>query len=171
VLSIGAAPVPAVDVPRAAAWWIDDAPDALPDDMIRVLPGADATNPTHALFEASWKVANASDRQGLRLEGPALAAMEKSERISAPVAPGTIQLPPDGHPIVLLGDAQTHGGYPRIGHVARVDLPRLAQLRPGDTVRFTLTTPTQAQVAWRTRRHALARLALMIERQLGRSPL
>ena len=47
-----------------------------------------------------------------------------------------MQLPPDGQPIVLLADAQTVGGYPRLGHVVAADLPRLAQLRPGDSLRF-----------------------------------
>lgn len=55
---------------------------------------------------------------------------------SAPVYPGSIQLPPDGHPFVLLADAQTTGGYPHIGQVLKSDLHQLGQLRPGDTVRF-----------------------------------
>jgi antagonist of KipI len=62
-----------------------------------------------------------------------------------PVAPGTIQIPPDGQPIVLLADAQTIGGYPQVAHVAAVDLPLLAQLRPGDTVRFRGITLAEAR--------------------------
>lgn len=163
VLPLGDAGIVEVDAPRIASWWIDDAPDAPLDGAIRLLPGADATQPMDALFPRSWRVATASDRQGIRLEGDALQPADARERISAAVAPGTVQLPPDGHPIVLLADAQTHGGYPRIGHVIRADLPRLAQLRPGDTLRFAPCTPAQAQAAWRAHRHALARLALMIE--------
>lgn len=161
-LPIGVGFAQRVDTLRTASWWIDDAPDAPPGAAIRVLSGADATVPVHALYEASWNVANASDRQGLRLEGPALTPVGTGERVSSPVAPGTIQLPPDGQPIVLLADAQTHGGYPCIGHVIRADLPRLAQLRPGDTLRFAPCTPVQAHDAWRRQRHLLARLAIAI---------
>jgi antagonist of KipI len=73
---------------------------------------------------------------GVRLQGEGLVRRTGRELASLPVAPGTIQVPPDGQPIVLLADAQTIGGYPHLAHVATVDLPLLAQLRPGDTVRF-----------------------------------
>jgi antagonist of KipI len=154
------------DAPRLASWWIEDAHDAPFGGAIRVLPGADDTNPEDSLFARTWRVAPASDRQGIRLDGDALQPADPRERISAPVAPGTIQVPPDGQPIVLLADAQTHGGYPRIGHVIRADLPRLAQLRPGDALRFAPCTPTHAQAAWRSHQHSVARLALMIEQRL-----
>jgi antagonist of KipI len=64
--------------------------------------------------------------------------------LSEAVAPGTIQVPPNGKPIVLLGDCQTVGGYPKIAHVITVDLPVAAQLRPGDEVRFQETTAAEA---------------------------
>lgn len=122
---------------RIQPWWIDPcALDSRAAAPIRVLPGSDATEPGDGLFETAWTVAPASDRQGLRLAGDPIAACDARERISEPVAPGTLQLPPDGNPIVLLADAQTHGGYPRIGHVVRADRGRLAQLRAGDCVRF-----------------------------------
>jgi len=155
-----------VDAPRIASWWIDDVHDAPSGGAIRVLPGGDDTNPPDGLFARTWRVASASDRQGLRLDGDVLQPADARERVSSPVAPGTIQLPSDGQPIVLLADAQTHGGYPRVGHVIRVDLPRLAQLRPGDALRFAPCTSTQAQAAWRSHRHSVARLALMIEQRL-----
>jgi len=157
-----------VEAPRIAPWWIDDARDAPPGSAIRVLPGADDTHPVAGLFARTWRVAHASDRQGIRLEGDALHAADARERVSAPVAPGTVQLPPDGQPIVLLADAQTHGGYPRIGHVIRADLPRLAQLRPGEALRIAPCTPAQAQAAWRSHQHAMARLALMLEHRRRR---
>jgi len=56
--------------------------------------------------------------------------------VSEGVAPGAVQVPPGGRPILLLGDCQTIGGYPKIAHVITIDLPVAAQLRPGDTVRF-----------------------------------
>ncbi|WP_133499989.1 biotin-dependent carboxyltransferase family protein [Cognatilysobacter terrigena] len=165
VIPVGLSDRPEVDAPQVALWWIDDAHDAPVDGCIRVLSGADATPPVDALFQSPWRVATQSDRQGLRLEGARIVVSDAGERISAPVTPGTVQLPPDGQPIVLLADAQTHGGYPRIGHVIRADLPRLAQLRPGDAVRFAPCAPVEAHTALRARRQALARLALMIETQ------
>ena len=84
------------------------------------------------------------------------------ERLTEPVGPGTIQLPPDGRPIVLLADAQTHGGYPRIGHAIRADWPRLAQLRPGDAVRFLACTLDEARRLRDAQARRLARLALAI---------
>ena len=96
---------------------------------------------------------------------------QRPEEISAPVAPGTVQLPPDGQPIVLLADAQTVGGYPRLGHVVAADLPRLAQLRPGDSLRFQacdLQTATRLACAARAR---IARISLMIERKLLEQPV
>jgi 5-oxoprolinase (ATP-hydrolysing) subunit C len=62
--------------------------------------------------------------------------------------PGTVQIPPDGQPIVLLADAQTIGGYPVAAHVIGADFPRVAQLRPGDTVRFAECTPAEARRLW-----------------------
>jgi antagonist of KipI len=66
-------------------------------------------------------------------------------QLSEPVAPGTIQLPPDGQPIVLMADRQTTGGYPRLGHVIRADVPKLAQLWLGDPVTFRAVTLDEAR--------------------------
>jgi antagonist of KipI len=77
-----------------------------------------------------------SNRMGVRLTGPELQRTDDVDLISEAVAPGTIQVPPGGQPILLLGDCQTIGGYPKIAHVVTVDLGIAAQLRPGDTVRF-----------------------------------
>ncbi|NJM93885.1 MAG: biotin-dependent carboxyltransferase family protein [Cytophagales bacterium] len=77
-----------------------------------------------------------SDRMGARFQAQEALATSGFEMLSSPVLPGIIQLPPSGQPIVLLRDAQTVGGYPRLGKVAEVDLNRLAQLRPGEEVRF-----------------------------------
>ena len=155
-----------------APWWIDPAPDldfASPA-TIRLLPGHDLTSPPDAVFAREWRVAAASNRQGLRLEGdavqPAEACDRALDRISEPVAPGTVQLPPDGRPIVLLADAQTHGGYPRIGHVIVADRPRLAQLRPGDALRFVPCTTQQARRLRCEQRQRLARIALAIGARL-----
>jgi antagonist of KipI len=157
--------VPQTRVPARATmpkWWVDPHFDER-GRPIRYVPatGCDGVR----LDGRAWQVGNRSNRQGLRLEGAAFNG-ERAEEISAPVAPGTMQLPPDGHPIVLLADAQTVGGYPRLGHVVAADLPRLAQLRPGETVRFQscdMQTATRLACAARAR---VARIALMIEQQL-----
>jgi antagonist of KipI len=78
-----------------------------------------------------------SDRMGVRFDGPELKREDKTDLISEAVAPGTIQVPPGGKPILLLGDCQTIGGYPKIAHVMTVDLGIAAQLRAGDRVRFS----------------------------------
>ena len=92
----------------------------------------------------SFAVSPDSDRMGARLDGPELKRNEDVDLVSEAVAPGTIQVPPSGQPIVLLGDCQTIGGYPKIAHVITVDLPIAAQLRAGDTVRFQEISLTDA---------------------------
>ena len=82
------------------------------------------------------RVSPDSDRMGVRFDGPELKREDETDLISEAVAPGTIQVPPSGKPILLLGDCQTIGGYPKIAHVITVDLGIAAQLRAGDGVRF-----------------------------------
>jgi KipI family sensor histidine kinase inhibitor len=84
-----------------------------------------------------WRVAATSDRIGLRLEGEALRHQGASEILSDGMVPGSIQVPPDGRPIVMLADGPTTGGYPKLATVLASDLPLLAQLVPGEgEVRF-----------------------------------
>jgi len=84
-----------------------------------------------------FAVSSDSDRMGVRIDGPELKREDNVDLISEAVAPGTIQVPPSGKPILLLGDCQTIGGYPKIAHVITVDLGIAAQLRAGDRVRFS----------------------------------
>ncbi|CAM3755940.1 5-oxoprolinase subunit C family protein [Cytobacillus oceanisediminis] len=97
------------------------------------------------LIGAAFDVTAQSDRMGYRLKGPALSLSEPAELISEAVNFGSIQVPPDGNPIVLLADRQTTGGYPKIGQVAFVDLPLLAQAKPGDKLRFVEISHEKAQ--------------------------
>jgi biotin-dependent carboxylase-like uncharacterized protein len=78
-----------------------------------------------------------SNRAGFRFEGQPLPAPIDADRLSEPTAPGALQLPPDGLPILLMADGNPTGGYPRLGHLARVDRGRAAQLGPGARVRFS----------------------------------
>jgi len=87
---------------------------------------------------------------GVRFDGPLLGGGDTAGSLaSVAVLPGTVQLPPDGKPIVLLCDAQTIGGYPVIGHVIAADLPLVAQLRPGDRVHWREATIDEAHRALR----------------------
>ena len=89
------------------------------------------------LTSEPFAVSPDSDRMGVRLDGPELKRVDETDLISEAVAPGTIQVPPNGKPILLLGDCQTIGGYPKIAHMITVDLGVAAQLRAGDGVRFS----------------------------------
>lgn len=95
-----------------------------------------------------YQVTPSSDRMGARLSGVPLPLEKPREMISQPVACGSIQVPPDGQPIVLLAERQTIGGYPQIGHVISVDLPRLARAWPGTHVTFRQVTWEEARELW-----------------------
>jgi antagonist of KipI len=139
-------------------WTIDE--KVLPlysrEPTVRVMPGAQAAEFGDELYNNPYSVTARSNRMGIRLEGLKLVRSAGSDLVSTAVAPGTIQVPPDGNPIVLMADAQTLGGYPRVAHVASVDFPLLAQLAPGDHVRFVRATVKES--------HALAYAA---EHNLG----
>jgi len=117
--------------------------------VLRVTEGVHArefTKPSQRLFFATtFHVTQEADRMGIRLAGqihelpflvPPMVFQQQHELISSAVLPGTVQVPPQSSPIVLLADAQTVGGYPIIASVCSADLSLLAQLRPGDKVRF-----------------------------------
>lgn len=121
--------------------------EALP--VIRALKG-----PEYDLFtdeskvccwESTFKVSLQSDRMGYRLQGVNLDLKEQVEMLSTAVTFGTVQVPPEGNPIVLMADHQTTGGYPRIAQVITADLPTLAQVMPGSNIQFTEVTLEQAQ--------------------------
>lgn len=116
-----------------------------------------------ALLAQAWRIGSQSDRMGYRLRGTALRRTGDEELLSEGVAFGTVQVPPDGQPIVLMAERQSTGGYPKIAHVASVDLPMLAQLAPGQRVRFELVSLglAQALIEDRERRHEQLRRALL----------
>jgi allophanate hydrolase subunit 2/allophanate hydrolase subunit 1 len=88
------------------------------------------------LFETEWRLSPQTDRRGARLEGPPLLLNRPSDLPSEGTAPGAIQVPGDGKPIVLGPDRPVTGGYAKIGAVVWDDLPLLAQARPGTRIRF-----------------------------------
>lgn len=162
-----------------------DALEALENDLNAraiYLPATLANNPRPALrvmrgphtplfteeawndfLNSSYRIANESDRMGYRLQGPTLALKENRQLLSECATFGSIQVPADGLPIVLMADRQSIGGYPKIGHVATVDLPQLAQQMPGEEIRFEEISLAQAQQLDNLREEALARLESSLE--------
>jgi len=159
---------------QTAAPWISEwsapapwAATAKRDRFLRIVRGAnwDRFTPEAqtSLVTTSFTVTPDSDRMGARLDGPMLDRIEASDLLSEAVAPGTLQIPPNGKPILLLGDCQTIGGYPKIAHVITVDLPIAAQLWPGDAVRFHEVSLAEAQGLLREREEAFARFRIGLD--------
>lgn len=154
------------------AWRLDPRPwfDGAPPHSLRLIQGSHfsslSTRSRKLLFDATFTVQANSNRVGLRLAGPKLAWDTPVEMISEAGIAGLLQLPPSGQPIVFGVECPVSGGYPRIGQVAAVDLPRLAQLRPGDALHFTPSTLAQALSALREREQALLRLEANIAARL-----
>ena len=148
-------------LPRSGAAWAADgagfsrefAPTAAAVSTLRLIPGPEFADLVEAsrtvLLSQPFRVSARSDRMGYRLEGPALLLADRREMTSEGVTWGTVQLPPDGHPIILLADRQTTGGYPVIGHIASADRSVVAQCKPGDQIQFMLTALEAAQEALR----------------------
>ncbi len=125
-------PMPVVDV---FPWSV---PEASIDVDLAPGPRADWFTPAarRTLGEATWTVSRDADRVGIRLDGPALERVRHDELPSEGMRPGALQVPPHGRPVVLLADGPVTGGYPVIAVVTDAALDRLAQVRPGDRVRF-----------------------------------
>ena len=131
---------------QAAPWAHGDGP-------IRVMLGPQAGHfkpeSVHTFLTSEYRVTPQMDRMGARLEGPALTHIrpEAADIVSDGVTPGTIQVPGNGQPIILLADCQTVGGYPKIATVIAADLPRLGQIRPGENIRFAAVSGAEARQA------------------------
>jgi antagonist of KipI len=136
----------------APANWTSPAKDG---GVLRIIRGTDWGRFTDAaqasLLSSSYTVTPDSDRMGTRLEGLKLDRVDAGDLLSEAVTPGTLQVPPNGQPILLLADCQTIGGYPKIAHVITVDMPLVAQLWPGDSVRFHEISLAEAQGLLRER--------------------
>jgi len=110
-----------------------------------------------ALLTETYRVSPDSERMGYRLTGTPLSMSKPRQLLSEATTFGTIQVPAGGQPIILMADRQTTGGYPKMAYVATVDLPLLAQLAPGDALKFEAITLERAQeldaareCAWQT---------------------
>jgi antagonist of KipI len=100
-----------------------------------------------AFFSQNWRISPDSNRMGYRLEGPRLTRTRPVDILSEPTCLGTVQVPNDGAPIALMADHQTTGGYPKLAEIAGADIPGLAQLAPGGSVRFVKCALEEAEAA------------------------
>lgn len=91
-------------------------------------------------WHSEWQLSPQSSRIGFRLIGPELVREVQQEMASHGLLPGIIQVPHNGQPIVLMADAQTTGGYPKIACVIEADLPHIAQVRLGERIKFEYCT-------------------------------
>ncbi|TPE46317.1 5-oxoprolinase subunit C family protein [Pontibacter mangrovi] len=118
------------------------------------------------IWHENYKLLPQSDRMGYRLQGTKLALEERRELLSTAVSFGTVQVPPQGQPIILMADAQTTGGYPRIIQVIAADLPKLAQVQPGGIIRFKDTGLEEAQQLYYQQERSLLALQQAIKFKL-----
>jgi antagonist of KipI len=153
-------------IPNGVSDW--SAPRFVPRrKFLRVIRGKNWDDDIgEKLLAQKFRVAMNSDRMGLRLEGE-MVSTNQAELVSEAVAPGTIQLPRSGAPVVLLGDCQTIGGYPKIAHVITVDLGYAAQLQPLDEVRFELIELEEARDLLRERERDVALFRAGLEARFG----
>ncbi|WP_285228698.1 biotin-dependent carboxyltransferase family protein [Planococcus sp. ISL-110] len=137
------------------------------EPVIRMMPGRQFDLFDEAskarIFQEAFAVSPNSDRMGYRLEGPCLALETPAELISEAVAFGSVQVPGDGNPIVLLADRQTTGGYPKIGQVASVDLPLISQLKQGQQLRFKKISMADAQQRWIEQEQSIRQIKAAIQ--------
>ena len=118
------------------------------DDLVR-------TGDMARLLGESYRVTSQSSHMGVRLAGPALAVAGAGDLVSEGIATGTVQIPADGQPIILLAGRGTVGGYAKVAGVIDADLDLCAQLRPNTTVRFRAVTLAEAAAAGRSYRERL----------------
>ena len=128
---------------------------------LRVIPGPQDqhfTGPGFLTFQSSsYHVMAQCDRMGIRLEGPKIERRSDVEEsiISESLIPGSIQVPGDGKPLIILNESVT-GGYAKIATVISTDLPKVAQLKPGDRVRFEPIAVEEAHQLLREQEERLA---------------
>ncbi len=118
-------------------------------NIIRIVCGPEweylSLTSQQAFRKTIYQVHTDSNRMGIRLIGTSLKLQEKFSMTSSATLPGTIQLPANGQPIVLMHDGQTTGGYPRIGKVIEADLGRLAQIPPKGNLNFRIVNEQEAR--------------------------
>lgn len=150
------------------AWSLSHAPAAKPGHVvIRVMPGPEFTwfdeDAKRRFLSQPFFIKNNSNRTGYRLSGKPLNRVSGKELLSTAVVPGTVQVTGSGEAILLMADAQTTGGYPRIAQVAAVDLPLCAQLKTGNSVSFVQVDRREAETLYLQQQESLHKIALAIK--------
>lgn len=150
VLAAGSAlPLRAEKAPEGQDMWLPHDLWPAGDGMVRVVLGPQDDRFTQkgirTFLSDEYRITDQSDRMGYRLEGPPIEHSGDYNIVSDGIAPGSVQVVGSGQPIILLADRQTTGGYTKIATVISADLPILAQLRPGDSIRFQAVSIEEAE--------------------------
>ncbi len=139
--------------------------DLSPPSVVRAIVGPQgdhfSASAIAAFFASTYAVGAGSNRMGMRLEGPPIAHARGHNITSDAIAPGSIQVPGNGQPIILLADRQTTGGYPKIATVVSADVPAIGRLTMGAKIRFE---PVTTDAAFRLRRLLLDEIARIPDR-------
>jgi antagonist of KipI len=165
VLKIGAAKAKDLFRPRAlaATAWERLAPRK----VLRVTPGPQSDWFSKAaqkiFYESTYRVAEESNRMGIRLEGAPIEVSSGGEMISEGVSLGAVQVPEGGKPIILFVEQQTTGGYPKIANVISADFHSLGQLRPRDEIRFERMDVEKARALLKEQEELMASEELFLE--------
>nr|WP_314900915.1 biotin-dependent carboxyltransferase family protein [uncultured Deefgea sp.] len=134
--------------------------------QLRVMRGpqwGNLSDNARQLFQNNhWQVSNKSDRMGMKLLGNKLEMAIPIEMASQAVFAGTIQLPPNGLPILLQADAQTTGGYPIVGQVIQADLWLAGQCRANDRIQFVMVDADEAVLALRAQQTWLSQIQRIV---------
>lgn len=147
----------------------DMIPSYPPEIVLRAIPGPQDDffqEGLDVLFQSDFMVSTKADRMGYRLQGPKIGirtGMPKSI-ISEPTMPGGVQIPPDEQPIILMVE-QSVGGYTKIVTVISVDLPKVAQATPGDTIRFERVSLETAHSLYKEQQKKIQKLAARLSPQ------
>jgi antagonist of KipI len=154
-----------------APWGIEQDADMTDPVTIRATEGHEqawfGTAGMHAFWQQVFSVSHRSNRMGTRLAGSSIPVEAKGELLSTAVTRGTVQVTHDGTPMILMADAQTTGGYPRIAQVAAADLSICAQLRPGEHIRFRQISAEEAEELYLAQERTLRQLQRSIDLRYG----
>lgn len=130
--------------------------------LLRAVAGQEAhhfsSRAQQQLYAGGFTVSPQSNRMGIRLDGPPLPGENVPQQVSSAVCPGTVQVPPNGLPIISFVEGQTIGGYPRIAHVISADVHRLGQLTAGTVLNLERIDAEGARKIQREKAHLLMKL-------------
>ena len=143
---LGILGITALDDGLIEAPWLETT-----DDPIRVVLGPQddyfGKGGIAGFLEATWTLTATADRMAYKFDGPPVPHARDFNIVSDGIALGAVQIAGDGKPMVLMADRQPTGGYTKIAHVVRADIGRVAQMRPGDTLRFAAVAMDSAREA------------------------